>query len=669
MFKTKSLANNSLNCDFRSIRMPLRFYSHLPSIAGPLLTFFLAVAIELVKQSNINLYGLTTFFCVTILLSIYLGGYKPGKISVLIALLYTLYFSVVHNLLVYHSLYYFVLNITQVLVYAGIFYFGGKIQKALRQKISELQDVNDTFLELFDNTSDAIFIHKLESDKEDVFSKKFYKVNKRACKMLGYSREDLLELSPRDVVEDTHLACKRIKNLSQNTHSITEMNVISKDGAVIPVEINSHIFYLKNEKVMMAMVRDITIRKQAEEKLRKSEELYRELVEFCPFGIFMQVGKRLTFANKACLNLLGISKIEDILGKSVLSFVHPHYIETAKERIQHMVEYGEPLPLNEYKLVRQNKQVVDVEITSLPIPRGRPTFVGIVIDITERKKAEQLQREVTEKEMMLKETLELDRIRTEFFANISHEFRTPLNVILSALKLLKRDVKTLENKKLSKNFNIIYQNCFRLLRLINNLIDITKIDSGYFELKLQKGNIVNVVEEITLSVAQYIESKDISLTFDTDIEEKTMVFDPDAIERVMLNLLSNAIKFTGPGGAIDVNIYDKGEGVLISVRDNGIGIPKDKQSVIFERFRQADQSLTRKREGSGIGLSLVKSLVEFHQGTISVESRYGRGSNFLIKIPNILAEGSNIKRVDKSHSIRQKQVERVKIEFSDIYQF
>ena len=262
--------------------------------------------------------------------------------------------------------------------------------------------------------------------------------------------------------------------------------------------------------------------------------------------------------------------------------------------------------------------------------------------VTVRNIEERKQAELTLKN----EAFELEKLRTEFFANISHELRTPLNIILNVIKMssinLQKD--NIEKEKIINNINIGKQNCLRLLRLVNNLIDSTKLDSGYFELNLVNCNIINIVEEITLSVAQYINNNNLIITFDTDIEEKIIACDLDKIERIMLNILSNAIKFTKPGGNIFVNIFDGEEFITISIEDTGIGIPKEKLEVIFDRFRQIDKSFTRNYEGSGIGLSLVKSLVEMHGGKITVESKYGSGTTFYIKLPVKIVDDNNSKK-------------------------
>jgi PAS domain S-box-containing protein len=295
---------------------------------------------------------------------------------------------------------------------------------------------------------------------------------------------------------------------------------------------------------------------------------------------------------------------------------------------------------------------------------GQPLFglnnqivqvIGIATDITEEVKA---------KNQMEKNL----KIQEEIFANISHELKTPLNVIFSTAQLfelyLKSDSFTANINKISRGVNIIKQNCYRLTKLISNIVDISKIDSGYFELNLSNENIVNITEDIVQSVSEYIKGKGLSITFDTNTEEKIIACDADKIERIILNLISNAIKFSNTGGGIFVNILDKGHIVEIEVRDSGIGIDKKYLNNIFERFHQVDKSLSRNAEGSGIGLSLVKSIVELLDGKISAESKVGEGSIFKIQLPARTVE--NPINIHENKPINSK-VERINIEFSDIY--
>ncbi|AVK51044.1 MAG: Cache 3/Cache 2 fusion domain-containing protein [Clostridium beijerinckii] len=276
---------------------------------------------------------------------------------------------------------------------------------------------------------------------------------------------------------------------------------------------------------------------------------------------------------------------------------------------------------------------------------------------------------IAENKRLLEETVQYEKLKTEFIANMSHELRTPLNIIFSTAQLfnvlINRD-ENLNTEKMKNYTNSIKQNCYRLVRLVNNLIDITKIDSGYMKLELKNGNIVQVVEDITQSTAEYVEYMSRTIIFDTDNEEKIMAFDEEKLERILLNLISNATKFTEPGDKISVNLYDMDDHIVISVKDTGRGIPEEKVSQLFQRFKQVERLLNRSHEGSGIGLSIVKALVEMHEGTIEVKSVYGEGTEFIICLPvKIVPEDEGKK--SKNGYANQSKVENINIEFSDIY--
>ena len=226
-----------------------------------------------------------------------------------------------------------------------------------------------------------------------------------------------------------------------------------------------------------------------------------------------------------------------------------------------------------------------------------------------------------------------------------------------------KSIISIKGANLDRYMNSIKQNCYRLLRLVNNIIDISKIDYGYYDIELGNYNIVSVVEDITMSVLEYVNNKGIELVFDTEVEEEIIACDPDKIERIILNLLSNAIKYTEADGKISVNIYSDKENVYITVSDTGIGIPEEKINKIFERYEQIDNKLTRNFNGSGIGLSLVRSLVEMHEGRVWVESKVNEGSKFIISLPKKTVATENVKSVDLTKS----KVEKCSIEFSDIY--
>jgi len=280
-------------------------------------------------------------------------------------------------------------------------------------------------------------------------------------------------------------------------------------------------------------------------------------------------------------------------------------------------------------------------------------------DITKRLKMEEEMKQ-------LEEVVKLETVKNEFLSNMSHEFRTPINIILGTMQVMDMNIEknTIEIDSLKRYTNYIKQNSYRLLRLVNNLIDINKMDVGLYELKCSNNDIVSIIEDITLSVSDYIKNNKINLIFDTNIEEVITYCDPNKIERIMLNLLSNAIKYTEDNGLIEVNIDANEYEIVVSVKDTGIGIPKEKLEFIFDRFCQVDDSLNRICEGSGIGLSLVKNLVQMHGGSVSVNSKVNEGSEFIFSIPIVLGEDIVIKsNIDR----KVNHVERCNIEFSDIY--
>ena len=264
-----------------------------------------------------------------------------------------------------------------------------------------------------------------------------------------------------------------------------------------------------------------------------------------------------------------------------------------------------------------------------------------------------------------------EKERTNFFADVSHELKTPINVIYSADQLLSQQLKNpnLDLSNAEKYTNCIKQNSFRLIRLINNLLDLTKIEASTFKVNLENINIVYSVENIVDSVVDFIKSKEINIIFDTVMEEKITAIDEDKLERIILNLLSNAVKFTNPGGTIFIDISEDDNNTIISIKDTGIGIDDSMKRKIFDRFVQIDKSSTNNSEGTGIGLSLVKSLMVLHDGDITLESKVGEGSKFTLYFPNKIVKSDHSKD-SAPPSIRSynNKIERIQIEFSDIYQ-
>lgn len=344
-------------------------------------------------------------------------------------------------------------------------------------------------------------------------------------------------------------------------------------------------------------------------------------------------------------------KREDIIGKtsSDIDKLSPLYDNSNKSDLEVIKTKKRIIYTQEINI---DGEVKEYEIVKEPFWDSYGNVVGIAVtgrDVSHRR--------------------EVERLQQEFFANISHELRTPLNLIFSSLQIMKviEEGSFEKVNELNKYTDIIDQNSKRLLKLVNNLIDSTRMKCGYYEYNPKNEDIVNFIENISMSVAEFAKHNNIDLIFDTDIEEKIMAFDSEKLERIMLNLLSNSIKYNKAQGKIEVLLSDCDDSFKITVKDTGIGIPSDKLQYIFKRFMQVENRFRKSNEGSGIGLSIVNDLVEIHSGTIEVKSELGIGSEFTIKLPiRVLSDEYNLSKSYFDNDSNE-LVKRMNIEFSDIY--
>ena len=258
------------------------------------------------------------------------------------------------------------------------------------------------------------------------------------------------------------------------------------------------------------------------------------------------------------------------------------------------------------------------------------------LDRLVNERTNKLRKEMEKNEQLFKKVLSLEQNKNNYFVNLSHELRTPLNVLSSINQLIKEFTKKdnfITPEKLSYYMGIMDRNCSRLLSLINNLIDHTKIENNSYIINKKDEDIVYLVEETVLDMKDYIEEKGLELIFDTDIEEKVIRCDKVDIERCIINLVGNAVKFTPEGGLIEVLLQDLDDKVKIIVKDNGIGISEENQKIIFDRFNQVVDESSEQKGGSGLGLTITKQLITLHNGEIYVESEVGVGSEFIIILP------------------------------------
>ncbi|MBZ9623013.1 PAS domain-containing sensor histidine kinase [Clostridium sp. FP2] len=532
---------------------------------------------------------------------------------------------------------------------------------------SESRESEEGYKRLFELSPDAICVHSngkivlVNLAAEKLFDKK------KSKDMIGRSILDFVHPDYIDIAQD------RIKIIYEGgmITPFIEEKFIANDGSIIDVEIGTSAFKYNHKPAVLVVARNISQRKKMERKIRESEKLLREITENISDIIAKtDVDGTIKYVTPTKNDILGY-EIGNVIGKNLFDFIYLGDKKNVLSKIRKSINTTINQKL-EFRCIHIDKHIIWVDGWFNTLLDENNKVIGLILsarDITKQIEAEELIKENKEKTRLLNQAIEYDKFRTDFFANISHELRTPINVILGTLQLMELKFKEIFNENDEKNkgyLKTMKQNCYRLVRLIDNLIDVTKIDAGYFEIHLSNCNIVSVIEEITLSVAEYVENNGISLLFDTEMEEKIIACDKEKIERIILNLISNAIKFTNPGGNISVNIFERKDNIVISVKDTGIGIPKEKQECVFDRFIQVDKSLTRSREGSGIGLSLVKALVEMHGGKIFLESEINVGSEFSFELPIKQLLDSEAVYVNNSLNA-DNNIQKIHIEFSDIY--
>lgn len=501
-----------------------------------------------------------------------------------------------------------------------------------------------------DNSHNNILIYN-EYDKVIYANKKTRELFDIKEDESGYKS---LEIKLKETVDKEQLEYINNKLINKSTY---KENLILTNGDIIEVDIQK-IQVDSNEKNKVVVFRDITEEYNVSQQLRVNEQRLTLITENIMDLIFtVNIDGIITYINSAVTNILGYTS-EEIIGTNYLDILDI----TDERSVSLMLDEGEKNLVTEHRVRRKDGKIIIVEsvVSTITYHNGQP--IGRVIvsrDLEYRNDFELLK-------IKYEEVKEYERIKNEFFANLSHELRTPINILYSCIQLLNFKKTTEKEEFLSyyeKYEKTMKQNCFRMLRLVNNLIDITKIDSGFMKMDFINYDIVKLVEDITMSVIPYVEAKKIDIIFDTEIEELEIRCDPDKIERVILNLLSNAVKFTNVYGKIEVNVSLKDNWVEISVKDDGIGIPAHMKDFIFERFVQTDKSFNRIKEGSGIGLALVRSLIELHGGKVYLNNTK-QGSEFIVMLPNI--KDKNYK-IDDGKLEYEPTVEKICIEFADIY--
>ena len=504
-------------------------------------------------------------------------------------------------------------------------------EQALKENQQNLQTI-------FNSTTNAFIITNLEGNIVDV--------NRSATNIYGYSKEEFIGIPVSQLVhpEYHHRFKQFIETAQSGQRASVETMDVRKEGTRFHTEVNGTTLEYSGKKHLLTIIRDVTERKRTEQILKESEEKFRQLAENIEQVLCLRAYNKILYINPAYENVFGL-KCDDLY-KNPNQFMEI-IVPEDRERVIEAFENEHLKGINfdeEYRIRRPDGEVRWLWARTFIFKVSddqEQRAVGIVEDITKLKLTEQALKQAKE------EAESANRAKSEFLANMSHEIRTPMNAVIGFSELLSSQV---TDKKQQSHLNAIKTAGNSLLTLINDILDLSKIEAGRLEIQYEVVNPYTIFNELKQIFALSIANK--KLKFIVDIDDNlplVLVLDETRLRQVLLNLIGNAIKFTETGyiKLSTQTIYkaddQKKVDFIIAVADTGIGIPDDQQELIFESFRQQDGQSTRKYGGTGLGLAITKRLVEMMNGYISVMSQVGAGSVFEITLWDV--DVSTTKRV------------------------
>ncbi|HEX2673409.1 MAG TPA: PAS domain S-box protein [Polyangiaceae bacterium] len=482
---------------------------------------------------------------------------------------------------------------------------------------------------------------------------RFLRWNQNFELVTGYSSKEIGSMHPLDffAAEEKQLLVDRISEVFQRGEATVEASLVSKRGDLTPFFFTGRRVELAGMPCLAGVGVDITERKRAEDALRKTEERYRSTLDTILEGCqLIGFDWRYLYLNPAAetqsgrpnFELLG-QRMQDVWPGVENSKVYALLRRCMEERINVHAET---------KVEFSNGKKAWFDVRAQPVPEG--IFV-LSADISERKRAERVLREANEnlERKVLERTRDLDaakeraeaadRVKSAFLATMSHELRTPLNSILGFTGIVLKGMAGPLSEEQTKQLGMVQGSARHLLDLINDVLDISKIEAGQLEVRCSRFDLRASIARVTGSVAPFAEKKGLTLRVVAPDVLPPMHSDQRRVEQVLLNLLNNAIKFTERGGVtLTVDLIDdfdpSGAGpaeraARLRISDTGIGMRPEDLSSLFQPFRQIDSGLQRQHEGTGLGLAICRRLVCLLGGTISVESTLGRGSTFSATLP------------------------------------
>lgn len=494
-----------------------------------------------------------------------------------------------------------------------------RIEEALRK--SEAQ-----YRLLFESNPHPMWVYDLETYR-------FLAVNEAAVRHYGYSQAEFLEMTIREIQAPEELQGVRTDNVTQvaQLDQANEWRHRKKDGSIINVEIISNKLDFAGRSAELVLANDITERKRAEKALRESEDRYRDLVEnshelMCTHDL----DGRIISVNPWAARVLGYPQ-DALVGRNIRDGLLPEYRDEFDDYIRKVKSEGSARGVMKVRTASGETRLWEYYNTLRTQGVESPIVRGMAHDTTERRQA--LQRE---KEARL-EAEAANRVKDEFLSTLSHELRTPLTAIMGWSNLLLHN--EVEPSRQRQAIETIARNADSQAQLIDDLLEVSRIITGKVRLDFGPCQLQPVVEAAVESVRPTAEIKSVQLQVDIDRNVESIYGDCERLQQVVWNLLSNAVKFTPGGGWVVISLRRVNAHAEICVSDSGAGIKAEFLPHVFDRFRQADGSTTRAHGGLGLGLAIVRHLVELHGGSVSAESEgEDRGATFRVRLPLMLSQ-------------------------------
>jgi PAS domain S-box-containing protein len=477
---------------------------------------------------------------------------------------------------------------------------------------------------LFETAKDGILILDAETGK-------IVDVNPFLIELLNYPKENFVDKELWEIGFFKDIAANKEKfiELQQREYVRYEnLPLETADGRRINVEFVSNVYLVNNKKVIQCNIRDITERRKTEESLMASHQIIEGIMNSIPFRVFWKDKKHVFLGcNKLFAHDAGFSDPKEIIGKDDFQMSWRNQAEMYRNDDSKVIECGTPRLLIEESQTTPAGSTITLLTSKVPLLDTKGEISGVLgtyFDITERKLVEKELIKAKEK------AEESDRLKSAFLANMSHEIRTPMNGILGFTELLKEPHLTGDEQK--KYISIIEKSGARMLNIINDIISISKVESGQVDVYLSTINLNEQMVDLFNFFKEETDQKKLLLSCYNALSSKESVIktDVEKVAAILTNLVKNAIKFTKVG-SIEFGYEKKGDYLEFYVKDTGVGVPIGQRALIFERFRQGSELLTRNYEGAGLGLAISKAYVKMLGGEIRLESNQ----------ENLMLEGLN----------------------------